>query len=142
MIDLITGELSLPSGVRIGPSLTHDLFIQLPLPYRLSRKSPEVSVYIYQLPSQRTLNHSVNVLLDFMNNILVEVHLRLDDDIYGGPSSERSGPRELERKQVHDKWLAETLGPKHEYRYPWGKVESVYNDNTVSSYIIIKYEPT
>jgi hypothetical protein len=140
MIDARTGELLLSSGFRIGPAVTHDSFVQLPLPYILARESPEVSVYIHHLPSQRSSGHSVDVVIHYRNDRLVLAFLYLDDDLYGGASSESSEAQELERKKVHDKWLADTLGPKHEYRYPWGKVESVYNDNIVSSYILIKYE--
>jgi hypothetical protein len=141
MIEPNTGELSFSDEVKIGPALKRNSFMKLSLAYKLVRSSPEVSLFIYQLPPQCSSGHSIDVVIHYRNDRLVLAFLYLDDDLHGGASSESSEAQELERKKVHDKWLSETLGPKHEYRYPWGKVESVYNDNTVSSYIIIKYEP-
>ena len=46
---------------------------------------------------------------------------------------------ELERKQVHDSWLAAAIGMPP-YRYAWGRLESDYDSKGCASAIIVVYE--
>jgi hypothetical protein len=56
------------------------------------------------------------------------------------PEKERdwSEENELERKHLHDGWLAIALG-RPPYRYPWGELESDFDSKGCASSIILSY---
>ena len=49
-----------------------------------------------------------------------------------------STENELERKRIHDGWLAAAIGVPP-YRYAWGRLESDYDSKGCASSIILRY---
>jgi hypothetical protein len=75
---------------------------------------------------------------NFYDHQLWRIQIRIENG--DGILSDRSKEKEIQKKREHDIWLAKELPGKQEYRYTWGKAESIYDDEyTQSSYILITY---
>jgi hypothetical protein len=140
MIDTCTGSVRLPSGMTFVPQMRRIELLAYPVFTTLVRHDPRVPVHVYGLPPLQLLGHGCDVALIFALNRLVLIRLSLDDAVYG--SSWRSGaePLERRRKEAHDRWLAGILGVQRDARFPWGTIESVFDDKGVNSYILIRYD--
>lgn len=80
----------------------------------------------------------VIISLIFNGEKLKQIHLVSIDPNSGGDWNSWSIESEKVRKQIHDKWLTTDLYTQP-YVYEWGKVDSVYDDKSGCSQIIIHY---
>jgi hypothetical protein len=75
--------------------------------------------------------------IDFKDGRLLNVSVTFD--MPGDAPENRSMPRELERKRIHDEFLRHELG-EPPYRYAWGRVVSEFYHQHCGSEITVAYD--
>jgi hypothetical protein len=78
------------------------------------------------------------VTIYFYNDLLESVSLYSVDGKSGESWSDWSEQKELEKKEIHDRWLTNLLGKAASY-YRWGEVSSGYDPKGGFSSIEIRY---
>jgi len=75
--------------------------------------------------------------VQFTDDVLKTVEILFEME---GDSAENwSEARELARKEVHDEWLRNEIGPPP-YRYIWGRLESSYDAKACVSDILVSFD--
>ena len=139
MIDKTNGELVIESiPLRIGTRLSRSEFLSLSV-----GKSAKIVVKNEPFCSYNIGRHEISgldfiVIIYFYNELLESVSLTSVDDKSGESWADWSEKKELEKKEIHDRWLNHMLG-KSSFRYKWGEVWSGYDSKSGFSSIEIRY---
>jgi hypothetical protein len=138
-IDSATGALNLPElGLSIFHTLARQEFLKSQA-FSQSRpgvQNPPWRTYsLPQIPLADSILH-INIL--FNGEHLDSLSLAHSAEPFGLSWGDWSKEKELARKNFHETWLNQIYAPVG--RYPWGKIESLYDDRGGSSSILIRYE--
>ena len=139
MIDKTNGELVIESiPLRIGPRLSRSEFLSLPV-----GKAAKIVVKNEPFCSYNIGRHKISglifiVIIYFYNESLESVSLTSVDEKSGQSWADWSEEKELEKKEIHDRWLNQMLG-KSSSHYKWGEVWSGYDPKAGFSSIEIRY---
>jgi hypothetical protein len=139
MINEINGDVCLPgANMRIGRNLSLNEFEHINIDKELIHRGQ--NTVMYSIKNIVCKDRTFGFVLNFNKGRLKEIYISIGGDAVVLTSKCRSAEKEKERYKEHNVWLIEVLGPKHEFRYQWGKVDSIYDDNYINSYIKITYE--
>jgi hypothetical protein len=139
MIDKTSGELVIESiSLRIGPRLSRTEFLSIPI-----GKSASIVVKNEPYCSYNIGRHEISglvfiVIIYFYDELLESVNLTSVNDKSSESWSDWSEQKELERKEIHDRWLKNILGNASS-NYKWGEVWSDYDSKAGFSSIEIRY---
>jgi hypothetical protein len=75
--------------------------------------------------------------VQFTDDVLETVEILFE--MQGDSDENWSEARELARKELHDAWLRNEIGPPP-YRFPWGRLESSYDAKACVGDILISFE--
>lgn len=134
MIERATGEVTLASGVRLGPALTRKQLLASPLGKGVEEK-PRAPWITIRTANQRISGREFLVVLYFHEDALKEIHLSDDDPKFGTSWDDAD---EVGKKAAHDGWLKSLLGDPP-YAYPWGEVFSTYDPRAEYSSITVRF---
>ena len=137
MIDLETGQLTIGELI-IGPHLRRDDFISSPSFRKGGYTNQPLDWYMAEAKLQRAQETQFSTGLLFRGQQLDSVHLALSDRRFGTNWSDWSEKAELARKAAHDALLDQHLGSRR--LFPWGSVDSVYDQKGGGSLIVIQYQ--
>jgi hypothetical protein len=146
MIDAATGEIALSTGERIGPTLTPEASLRLPL--ATHPRSPDGASPIGELSNGKRFH----VGLHFQGQRLANITLALSDAAYGTSWDDASEEKERARKAAHETLITADLGAPTmseapvpgmleltTWSRPWGKIESIYDARTGGSEVRVSY---
>lgn len=139
MIDKTSGELVLESiPLRIGPRLARSEFLSHPV-----GKSAKIVVKNEPFCSYNIGKHEISdlvfvLIIYFYGELLESVSLTSVDDKTSESWTDWSEEKELERNEIHDRWLKKLLG-RESSQYKWGEVWSGYDSKAGFSSIEIRY---
>jgi hypothetical protein len=107
------------------------------LALHLVRNEPYSS---FALPTVQFEGHSFAWSLWFHGSVLQRVSIQCADTEFGSSWSDWSEERELARKRFHDSMLQAILGENWSHqRFPWGAVDSCYDQKGGFSSIGVTY---
>ena len=138
-IDPATGTLYFQRvETRIEPALTRAAF-------RSSALGAQAQIWVQREPycayraAVQLADEPFVVVLWFRGAALQSVSLSMLRGRWSSSSwDDWSGEVERERRDAHDAWLREQVGPAP-YRYAWGAIESSFDPRLGSSAIMIQY---
>jgi hypothetical protein len=138
--DPSSGTLTTDDGEQIGPGLTRTEFLASPLAATaepLSINEPHASWRVARSFGRRPFQLG----LFFEADRLQVVVLAQEDALFGSSWTDWSLEREMARKAAHEAWLA-TFDPAigHSHGYDWGSVQSIYDDRSAGSQIVLNYQ--
>ena len=139
MIDNKSGELVIESiPLRIGRRLSRSEFLYLPV-----GKAAKIVVKNEPFCSYNIGQHEISdlvfvVIIYFYGELLESVSLTSVDDKTSESWTDWSEEKELEKKEIHERWLNQLLG-KSSFQYKWGEVWSGYDPKAGFSSIEIRY---
>ena len=140
MIDKMVGNIVVkkPDG-RIGPLTGKDQFLSSLLgreAKRIASNSP-FETYQVEVPPGALMANKVEVVLQFYFDKIESISLYAlsDRSVSWDDWSEK---REIERKELHDRWLVNHLGIC-QGKFPWGELTSSYDARVGMSSICLRY---
>ena len=138
MIDRKSGELVIESiPLRVGPHLSRTEFLSLPVGKSASVVVKNEPFCSYNIGRHEISGLVVSVTVYFYDELLESVNISSVDN-ESASWSDWSEQKELEKKEVHDRWLKNLLG-KASSHYNWGEVWSGYDSKSGFSSIEIRY---
>jgi|SRR5688572_601477 len=138
MIDKKSGELmieSIPLG--IGPHLSRTEFLSLPVGKSASIVVKNEPFCSYNIGRHEISGLVFSITVYFYDELLESVNMSSVDN-ESASWSDWSEQKELEKKEVHDRWLKNLLG-KASSQHKWGEVWSGYDSKAGFSSIEIRY---
>jgi hypothetical protein len=139
MFDIETGTLIFDNlQVSIGPKLSRTPFLQSVLAVDARTLVANEPWHSWVLKHHFICGLTFVVAVYFHAETLKWVYLSNTDPQFGTNWSDWSEEKELALKAIHDAWLDETF--KSRRRFPWGTVESVYDEKGGSSSIIFTFD--
>jgi hypothetical protein len=84
------------------------------------------------LEPEKGIHCSVSFDADRLDHVFILM------DYHSDESNQPAEALELKRKSLHDAWLLKELGPPP-YEYPWGRIDSEYDNRGCVSEITIRY---
>ena len=139
MIDKKSGELVIKSiHLRLGPRLSRSEFLSFPI-----GKSAKIVVKNEPFCSYNIGKHEISgfifaVTIYFYYETLESISISSVDN-ESTLRSDWSEEKELEKKEIHDRWLNQMLGKSSSHYYKWGEVWSGYDPKAGFSSIEIRY---
>ena len=130
-IDVFNGSVTFASGA-IGPLMDRVAFLNSSVGVR-AEKVLENAGFVHLRFHPEPGIHASALFKDDRFHQLFVLMATPSDDI-----SEWTEAHELERMDVHDKWLRQELG-KPPYEYAWGSIVSEYDSKGCESEIIFTY---
>jgi hypothetical protein len=138
MIDKKSGELIVESiPLRIGPHLSRTEFLSLPVGKSASIVVKNEPFCSYSIGTHEISGLVFSVAVYFYDELLESVNISSVDN-ESASWSDWSEQKELEKKEVHDRWLKKLLR-KASSHYKWGEVWSGYDSKGGFSSIEIRY---
>ena len=138
MIDKKSGELVIESiPLRIGPPLSRTEFLSHPAGKSASIVVKNEPFCSYNLGTHEISGLNFTVTVYFYNELLESISISSVDN-ESASWSDWSEQKELERKEIHDRWLKNLLG-KASSHHKWGEVWSGYDSKAGFSSIEIRY---
>jgi hypothetical protein len=135
LIDRVTGKLKIISrNWEFGPDLTLENF-QAAESSKSANRISKISPH-YKLRTVLASGWHCGLILMFVNNSLNEVLLGFSEKELDWSDWSKEG--ELRRKERHDGFLREQLGPPP-YVFGWGRVMSVIDPHNSTAHITIRY---
>jgi hypothetical protein len=137
------GYIDLDQGsFRIGPETKEDEFVASSVGAQSSLVVANKQYRTYKTPTQTIFGRSYVLGLSFESGGLRSVRL------CPAPSPDEPCPswvnysevEQLKKKAENDRWLLSVFGTSPPYVFPWGSLQSVFDDTAGSSVIIIRYE--
>ena len=139
MIDKKSGELVIESiPLRIGPHLSRNEFLSFRVGKSASIVVKNEPFCSYNIGSHEISGLIFSVTVYFYDELLESISMSSVNDELGASWADWSEQKELERKEIHDRWLKNILG-KASSHYEWGEVWSGYDSKAGFSSIEIRY---
>lgn len=136
-IDPETGALRWGDGAELGPAMACD-------EWRVTRAARQAEPWIsegtwcsYRLPEVVDAEGPWTVIAWFHEQRLWQVTLMSTRAEFGAGWGDWSRNRELARRDFHDAWLREVLGPRRSFA--WGTVNSLFDMKSASSSITLHF---
>ncbi len=136
-VDDKSGEISLTNGFKIGSSLTREALLSSPLGEKAENWGTHDPWFHYRIIAASSDGTPFIFVLSFCEGNLYEVSLSIDSPEFGSSWEDWSEERERNRKAQHDTWLRK-IGIIDQI-YHWGRIDSVFDEQTGGSSIIIKF---
>jgi hypothetical protein len=135
---ILNGIIDLGSDVLAEPGLLETAFLASPI-------GPIASVFVnsgvhhsYKLQVMNVEGKNFLPLLYFTDGKLAEIHLHSVDE--SKTSWEAYSPQtEAVNKLDNDNWLKQVLGSSPPYKFPWGLIESIFDQKGGMSFILFRY---
>lgn len=139
MFDASTGTLTFETPlVEIAPSLTRDQFLRSSLAEGATTHVANEPDHSWKLKGTfRSAGLDLLVVLWFRGQQLTMVSLMDADPRFGTSWDDASLEKEMARKESHDAWLANALGPQR--TFAWGTVWSSYDERGGFSDMGVRY---
>ena len=139
MIDQVTGEITLDSGLRIPPRWREVAFSSSSLAREAAPLVTNGEWHSFR--ARPTLISAVlfGIDLTFRAGVLDRVSLELIREDDATSSDDWSEEQESQRKSDHDAWLTRVLGSPPPHTFPWGEVTSLYYPQHGGSSITVSY---
>lgn len=139
LIDKMSGAIRFADKLTILPTLTKEELEQLLSGFtKRSVHNSERDIIWFKIHDERGVRLRIGLL--FVTEQLREVTMKIlfENENLSNSCDERVMHEEMERKELHDKFLVSMLGDDRIDAY-WGELKSVYDEKSGSSYILIRY---
>jgi hypothetical protein len=131
-ISVIDGSVEFEGGT-VAPRMNRDAFAQTSLGRQSRRELVNKEWWHFHLKPEAGVGADVLYRDDVLHRIDIQMEIPSDS------AGEWTEARELERKALHDDWLAREFGAAP-YTYVWGEILSVYDAKGVIGEIIVRYD--
>ncbi len=130
MIDVERGAIRLADRRVLGPGFTYEQYQAI----ESEDDQPARLAFI----SKAGRRFIVNPVFD-QDGMIIAYLIALDDPKLGSSWEHCSEENETQRKKIHDHFLQAEVGVKPPATFPWGKLESRYEERSFLSMIIVDY---
>jgi hypothetical protein len=140
MIDKTNGNLILDDGFIIYKGMSISEFRNTMNKSKIESDDGDHMKKLRLHPQRFGTTYLIVSVSFFPKNILSKVNLYYSENGEFPSWSDWSYENEMENKEKLEIWLEQQLGQKPPYSFPWGTIETYYDEKGASSGAIIKYK--
>jgi hypothetical protein len=139
MIDKKNGNVKFPTwDVALSPKMTREEFLASPLAKNSKIGISNEPHCSWRIPPSFWKDRWWSVMVYFLDQKICMITLSAWENQDGPRWEDWSKEEQLRLKEFHSKTLRGLFG-FFPYRFSWGKVESIYDEKSASSSIVISY---